>query len=295
MGFLTKIVSILRKTGKEGQHTVEYAVLMILIMAGIITMGRYVIRSWNANLKGWEDSAIDSMEDPLLELPPPPINSCTWSDWSPLGCGLGLVNACTGVIVSCAPTEMTSIRTFNPPGCQCAQADNATVQCASDGCCCEPPTAIACGSSTPLPGSTPPPACSATGMAPTSPGGTCPFGTMGSSTVCGGSTYYGCIPDPSCLIYCPIATLTVSLDGATGSFPQTPAGSSGSSSCPFGYSSNPGGPPTRPCINGIWGGLQNPCIPTCGDGFCDALNGENCYNCTPDCGFPIGYGYGVCP
>jgi len=82
MGFLTKIISLLKRSDKEGQHTIEYAVLMILIMAGIITMGRYVIRSWNANLKGWEDSAIDSMEDPLIETSPPPLPPCIPGGWT---------------------------------------------------------------------------------------------------------------------------------------------------------------------------------------------------------------------
>jgi hypothetical protein len=41
-------------------------VLSILIMAGIIIGGPYVIRSWNAQVKGWEDSVVDSMNDPLL-------------------------------------------------------------------------------------------------------------------------------------------------------------------------------------------------------------------------------------
>ncbi len=52
---------------KNAQHTLEYMVLLILIMAGIIIGGPYVIRSWNAQMKGWEDSVRDSMTDPLRE------------------------------------------------------------------------------------------------------------------------------------------------------------------------------------------------------------------------------------
>ena len=51
---------------RRGQHLLEYMVLSILIMAGIIIGGPYVIRSWNAQVKGWEDSVVDSMNDPLL-------------------------------------------------------------------------------------------------------------------------------------------------------------------------------------------------------------------------------------
>jgi hypothetical protein len=36
---------------KQGQHAMEYVILLILIMAGIIISGPYVLRSWNANLK----------------------------------------------------------------------------------------------------------------------------------------------------------------------------------------------------------------------------------------------------
>lgn len=54
-----------RPTSKNGQHTLEYMLLLILIMAGIIIGGPYAIRSWNAQIKGWEDSVKDSMTDPL--------------------------------------------------------------------------------------------------------------------------------------------------------------------------------------------------------------------------------------
>lgn len=50
---------------RRGQHTLEYMILLTLIMAGIIIGGPYVIRSWNAQIKGWEDSVVDSMTDPL--------------------------------------------------------------------------------------------------------------------------------------------------------------------------------------------------------------------------------------
>ncbi len=57
----------LKLTQTNAQHTLEYMILLILIMAGIIIGGPYVIRSWNAQMKGWEDSVSDSMTDPLQE------------------------------------------------------------------------------------------------------------------------------------------------------------------------------------------------------------------------------------
>ena len=47
-------------TKKSGQHAIEYMVIITLVMAGIIIGGPYVIRSWNAQMKGWEASAINS-------------------------------------------------------------------------------------------------------------------------------------------------------------------------------------------------------------------------------------------
>ena len=60
-----------RFPSKNAQHTLEYMVLLILIMAGIIIGGPYAIRSWNAQGKGWGDSARDSMTDPLINTPSP--------------------------------------------------------------------------------------------------------------------------------------------------------------------------------------------------------------------------------
>ncbi len=50
---------------KIGQTIVEYALLITLVLAGVMVMGPYVVRSWNANVKGWEDSYQDSFQDPL--------------------------------------------------------------------------------------------------------------------------------------------------------------------------------------------------------------------------------------
>ena len=51
----------------RGQSIIEYSLLLLIVMAGIIVMGPYLIRSWNANAKGWEDSVTDSqMEDSVI-------------------------------------------------------------------------------------------------------------------------------------------------------------------------------------------------------------------------------------
>jgi len=288
MGFLTKIVSVLKRHGKEGQHTIEYAVLMILIMAGIVTMGRYVVRSWNANLKGWEDSAIDSMEDPLIEVDPPPLPDCTGSDWTDQGCGLSRLDVCTGSPVVCAPTQMTSTRSYRPPGCQCVLGA-LTTQCTDNDCCCETPVAVACGDLM-SPGAAPP-ACTSTGLSPTIATG-CPYGQMGYSTRCGGNTFVGCRPDISCILNCPTEDLSVVAGEGPPlvAFTSIAVGLERTVACPPGFA----GDPTRLCRDDeSWGPLQNPCVNSCGDGICDASIDESCLSCTPDCGNPGPYD--VCP
>ncbi len=59
----------INRKNNSGQNVLEYMIIMALVMAGIIIGGPYVIRSWNAHLKGWEDSVKISQEDPLLEAP----------------------------------------------------------------------------------------------------------------------------------------------------------------------------------------------------------------------------------
>jgi len=290
MGFLSKIIAMLRGHGKEGQHTLEYAILLILVMAGIVTMGRYVIRSWNANLQGWADSALDSMEDPLIEAEPISLPTCTESNWAPAGCGFGILNFCTGLIASCPITSNTEIKSWRPSECQCdtCATDECIINCIPDICCCEIPVAIACETTA---GDTEPPTCTSTGLSPPNTGGGCPPGSMGYSVVCGGTTYYGCKQDISCPIFCPIENKEMG-GGAFGFFGPTLEGTTGTSQCLGIYT---GGPAAYDCLaGGIWGTtLSNPCVLTCGNGICEPLLGENCLDTCGDCG--VECAYGGCP
>jgi len=126
--------------GTDSQHTIEYAILLTLIMAGIIISGPYVIRSWNANLKGWEDSVQDSLQDPLVGTTPPPISGCDPQSWVDQGCNIGIFDPCTGLTFSCEPLEMLSRLPFDPAGCQCDPANGYStsdyLQCTIDDRCC---------------------------------------------------------------------------------------------------------------------------------------------------------------
>ncbi|MBF0478996.1 MAG: hypothetical protein HQL26_05900 [Candidatus Omnitrophica bacterium] len=69
-------------TSNHGQGLSEYIMLTLLVMAGIIIMGPYVVRSWNAQQKGWDDSVRDSYEDPLTKThftsSSDPCSACTY-------------------------------------------------------------------------------------------------------------------------------------------------------------------------------------------------------------------------
>lgn len=188
-------MGIFRKIrGVEAQHTIEYAVLLTLIMAGIIIAGPYVVRSWNANLKGWDDSVQDSLQDQLLEVSPAatPIQGCNPQSWNDQGCGSGTLDPCTGTTFSCSPQEMLRTRTYSPPGCQCTLPGVSTVdyldcQTNDSNHCCTPwlpisPTIADCGAN-----ASPP----------------CPDGEYRATHVCdSGYAETNCFPDPICVFSC---------------------------------------------------------------------------------------------
>lgn len=59
-----------KKFNYKGQHITEYTLLIILVVIGVIVMGPYVRRSWNAQMRGWEISAKDSFYDPFQKANP---------------------------------------------------------------------------------------------------------------------------------------------------------------------------------------------------------------------------------
>ena len=201
--------------GKEGQHAMEYMILLTLVMAGIIIAGPYVVRSWNANLKGWEDSALDSLQDPFLLGDPDPtlIGGCKLVsvDWSEVACNIGIYDPCEGGTFTCGVKKMLEERTFDPPGCQCAQPPSVRpkyLRCTLHDCCCTAPVPTGkCGINATGTGDIlgcavfPPPAVTPTQK---NPDGTCPDGMMEVYVTCGSdpSPRYGCIPHADCNFSC---------------------------------------------------------------------------------------------
>jgi len=171
------MAKILQKlSGKKGQHSIEFAVVMIVVMAGIIIMGRYVIRSWNANMQSWEDTAIDSLMDPMLPAPTIDLGPCRCT-MQPVGCGpLG----------GCPSDQFFHRCECSPLGCGlgnplagCGSVPESSGVCVCDVNCCTLPTVISCG----------PP--------------NCPPRKAWASYVCGcGAAQFTCIDDPICLYEC---------------------------------------------------------------------------------------------
>lgn len=62
---------------KKSQSLLEYSVIILLVMAGLILMRPYVIRSVNAHFKSWERGVSDSLKDKMEpgQLPTAPVCS----------------------------------------------------------------------------------------------------------------------------------------------------------------------------------------------------------------------------
>ncbi|MBI5024490.1 MAG: hypothetical protein HZC18_05750 [Candidatus Omnitrophica bacterium] len=207
-----------RPRQKRGQHTLEYLILMTLIMAGIIIGGPYVIRSWNAQMKGWEDSVVDSMTDPLTEAPSNivTITGCDFVSWG--SCGWG---DCCGKgydwfdeSIDCTAQQLLQRGVFSPPDCQLSDTSinfGLIARCDTNDanhCCtswaavtsgCNPddltavcPTDSDCGVN----------AVSITGVRADGQAG-CEDGAYGQTHTCDtGYTETECVADPDCAFTC---------------------------------------------------------------------------------------------
>jgi len=139
--------------------------------------GRYVIRSWNANMKSWEDSAIDSLLDPMMPAPNISLGPCV-CNLRPFGCGpLG----------GCNEDQQYDQCVCSPLGCGmgnpaagCGATPEGSGTCTCDVTCCTVPVPTGrCG----------PPAC--------------PDFMMEATYECGcGATQTGCIEHGDCRLEC---------------------------------------------------------------------------------------------
>lgn len=118
-----------KKLDSKAQQALEFSIMVALIVAGIIIMGPYVIRSWNANMKTTEDSVTDSFRDPLKKVPPPDIDvdGCSCGDWQYGNCGGGTSD--------CPPTYREKYKICTPTGCEEGR-DIDISDCEEDQTCC---------------------------------------------------------------------------------------------------------------------------------------------------------------
>ncbi|MFA6379310.1 MAG: hypothetical protein WCX16_05990 [Candidatus Omnitrophota bacterium] len=79
----------------RAQSTLEFMMIIILVLAGVVIMGPYVIRSVNAYMRSWENAASQAQSNPSVVLepweipggpPPPPPPTCEDFEDNPSDC-----------------------------------------------------------------------------------------------------------------------------------------------------------------------------------------------------------------
>ncbi|MBF0512262.1 MAG: hypothetical protein HQL13_08060 [Candidatus Omnitrophica bacterium] len=128
---------------KKGQSIIEYALIIILVVLGILYMGPYVLRSINAFFKLWDDSVRDSYTEHITQSPTiPPINFlCTCSDSDLHICGINSA----GTNSQCHADEEIYSHICTPNLCD----GNPTTLCKKNpDFCCNQYQKVGCGTKT---------------------------------------------------------------------------------------------------------------------------------------------------
>ncbi|MDE2027122.1 MAG: hypothetical protein KGK03_00765 [Candidatus Omnitrophica bacterium] len=129
---------------KRGQSIIEYILIAILVILGIVFMGSYVLRSVNAHFRLWDVSVRESAEEiinqaPVNNVPDIPLNChCTSEAGS---CGTNQNGSL------CAANQREYHFNCNLPGCN---GSAGAETCVLDESCCNTPQPLGCGSA-PLP------------------------------------------------------------------------------------------------------------------------------------------------
>jgi hypothetical protein len=163
---------------------IEYTLIAVLVILGIVIMGPYVLRSVNAHFKLWDVSVKDSYTEHLAQAPVNAIPNI------PTNCSCQRSKGSCGSAVSrCGPNQREYDFNCIPQGCNGAVAPPP---CEIDPTCCTTYSAQGCGT---IP-------CPAGGcaLAPTSPppaANNCYFGQSIMATQCA-TLPISCSPNPSC-------------------------------------------------------------------------------------------------
>lgn len=268
---------------KRGQSIIEYTLIAILVILGIVYMGPYALRSVNGYFKLWDASVQDSFEEnmsqaPISDIPDLPTNcACTSVDQ---GCGGGCkpgyhswtyscsLQSCNYAVsgnsscvadCNCCAAIQESCGTFPLPA---QNASNGTVPSGDPPI---PPGTILTNCyfgqrlwSSPCPSSTSCPACSGSVTKDCIPSNYCQKDTTG---MCKGPTCTGSLPPGT--VYCSWGgnlTVVPSPSGLDQNYPTTPAtGGTGPGGCPSNSSTVPNCQYT--CDNGV---SPNPADGSCG-------------------------------
>jgi len=202
---------------KNGQSIIEYALIVVLVILGIVYMGPYVLRSVNAHFKLWGDSAQDSLSEKITQAPVdhvPDLSLNCVCPTAPGACG----GASAGYSSGCAANEREIDYNCTPQGCN---GSSAPFYCKPDSTCCEQYYVQGCGTMALNPGTPatigPPtgsiPSTATNGLPTTcvtytsnntssSPG--CYYGQRIWATQCASSsdTPIACCPDNTCVPAC---------------------------------------------------------------------------------------------
>ncbi len=171
---------------KNGQSIIEYVLIAVLVILGIVVMGGYVLRSVSAHFKLWDEGVQDSFQETLTQVNQSYVPNlsleCNCTD-TPGSCGLASSTS------QCAGNEIAYSHDCVPnQGCD----GQAASYCKYDKKCCKVYYPVGCGS-LPIPAGGPPATpCTSLPNGATLPAGTntCPPVSVGSSTA-PANCYYG--------------------------------------------------------------------------------------------------------
>ena len=119
---------------------IEYVLIVVLVILGIVIMGPYVLRSTNAHFKLWDEGVKDSLTENLAQAPlsvndiPDITLNCTCTNTRG-ACGSALANS------PCGANQRIINHTCNPQGCD----DAPSSSCVPDLNCCSDWVSTGCG------------------------------------------------------------------------------------------------------------------------------------------------------
>ena len=164
---------------------IEYALIVVLVILGIVIMGPYVLRSINAHFKLWDGGVQDSFTEKIKQSSFIPNIGPTNCVCTPSAGNCGSISGIGGL---CGSDQREWDFNCNPQGCNGAAGDS---YCVNDLSCCNTYSPQGCGTF-------PCPATGCSGASTTPPAtNNCYFGQVIMATQCS-SLPVQCNPDPLC-------------------------------------------------------------------------------------------------